>query len=225
MTEKNTFYILRSPDTDITNYVYGDPVWESEFKYAKWTKKTTTKKINCKLHPGHKRSGGRTGKLSIEVQSDKIGDFIWTWHSECLVTEKVLALLKRNEITGYSVVPASIEYVQNGQTAPPEVWELVVSGKAGEAHPDSGINKIYHCPECNLVVYSSFRNGIIVDEKKWDRSDFSTVEGYPKYILITERVKKIIIKNKLTNCQILKSADLDWGPVVRPEDVYGKNKK
>jgi len=66
-----------------------------------------------------------------------------------------------------------------GTDSLPKVWELEVQGRGGNAHPDSGIRLLYVCPECGYNVYSSFQNGIIVDESQWDGSDFFTINGYP----------------------------------------------
>ncbi len=72
-----------------------------------------------------------------------------------------------------------------------------------------------------MVRYSSYQNGILVDEAQWDGSDFFTVNGYPKHILVTERVKDLIIAHRLTNCVLIPAEKLRWPEtVMRPEDLY-----
>lgn len=107
---------------------------------------------------------------------------------------------------------------KNSQAEIPKVWELVVTGKGGEAHHDSGIRLLYLCTGCGLRRYSSYQNGFVVDTNQWDGSDFFTVNGYPAFVLITERVKNFIIENKLVNCSILRAEDIEWGDFSRPED-------
>lgn len=59
------------------------------------------------------------------------------------------------------------------------LWELAVTGTAGKAHADSGIRVLERCEACGAVESSSFRsNGIIVDEERWDGSDFFLTEEY-----------------------------------------------
>jgi hypothetical protein len=45
------------------------------------------------------------------------------------------------------------------------LWELVITGNAGNAHPDSGLNMKLHCEHCGLTRYAPIKKGIgiIVD--------------------------------------------------------------
>ncbi|MBI5650984.1 MAG: hypothetical protein HZC40_11160, partial [Chloroflexi bacterium] len=178
----------------------------------------------CPVYPGHQRQGIRIGNLAVILPSRKVGDFIWTWVSDCLITNKVLLLFREAGLTGFTVNPAMVKLkTQRNKKLiePPTLWELVVTGKGGDADPISGIRLIYTCPHCGMKKYSSFRNGIIVDERVWDGSDFFTVTGY-QFILVTERVKELVTRNALTNCVLIRSQDLEWKSLSRPEDLYGK---
>ncbi len=108
----------------------------------------------------------------------------------------------------------------------PPLWELLIRGKGGDAAPECGIH-LYEYEEAGEIrkAYSSFRNGIIVDEGNWDGSDFFTVNGYPKFILITERVKEFIIDRQLTNCAIIPSDKLEWESGIRGEDSVQETRK
>jgi hypothetical protein len=71
-----------------------------------------------------------------------------------------------------------------------------------------------------MTRYSSYTNGIIVDEEEWDGSDFFTVDGYPMRIIVTERVKDLVVSAGLTNVLLIPSGNLRWPEgSVRPEDV------
>jgi len=94
---------------------------------------------------------------------------------------------------------------------------LVAASQGGDAAPESGIYPLYEIRNIGRFSYSSFRDGIIVDKANWDGSDFFTVNGYPKFILITERVKELIIANQLTNCALIPSHELEWKG-KRPEE-------
>jgi hypothetical protein len=203
-----------------TRPVYGRPDWETSFGAAD-VKDIDYESITCSLVPGHRRAGARIGDLHL-LTSKHIGDFIWTYMSECVVTDTVARLFSREKPTGYQLRNASIVTTENSQTkdkdSVPRVWELDVQEKGGNADPDSGIRLLYVCSECGFTAYSSFQKGIIVDESQWDRTDFFTVNGYQRHIIITERVKDLIIRNKLTNCAIFRSQDLRWGNLPRPEE-------
>lgn len=205
--------------------VYGKASWERRYPRAEWSDVVHSEQIVCPVNPGHRRGGERLGNLTVILGSPRIGDFVWTWYSECLMTERVRALFEEAGFTGFEAKPVTIERVKRvrrGQPVEiPTLWELVVTGKGGNAHPDSGIRVIYTCEACGMVRYSSYQNGIIVDEAQWDGSDFFTVNGYPTHILVTERVKDLIVTNQLTNCALLPPHTLRWPElVVRPEEVY-----
>lgn len=199
--------------------VYGKAEWETEHGAAD-VRDIEYESITCSLVPAHRRAGARIGDLHL-VNAGPFGDFMWTYMSECVITDRVMGLFRQESLTGFRPRNASIVSVSGGRTrntnSDLRVWELEVQGKAGNARPDSGIRLLYVCPECGYTVYSSFQNGIIVDEGQWDGNDFLTVNGYPKHMIMTERVKDLVIRNQLTNCAIFRSEDLRWGNLPRPE--------
>ncbi|MDA8215416.1 MAG: hypothetical protein M0Z64_09105 [Nitrospiraceae bacterium] len=217
------FYTLRIPDPVRGPLIYGNPDWLRKYRFAEWADDVELESITCPVYPGHQRGGKRIGELKIILSSAKIGDFVWTWYSDCLITDRVYKLFKEAGFTGFKVFPVTVKKIKrkakNVEEGIPRLWELVVTGKGGNAHPDSGIRMFYKCDACGLIKYSSFRNGIIVNKSEWDGSDFFAVNGY-SFILVTERVKQFIIEHKFTNCALIPSHELQWGKMTRPEDVY-----
>ena len=198
---------------------YRRPEWETVYGAAD-VKDIKYESIICSLVPAHRRAGARIGDPHL-ITSSPFGDFIWTYMSECVVTDHVMSFFREEHLKGFNPRSASIASASGGRTrntgSIPKVWELEVQGKGGNTHPDSGIHLLYVCPECGYTVYSSFQNGIIMDKDQWDGSDFFTVNGYPKHIIITEKVKDLIIRKQFTNCAIFRSEDLRWGNLPRPE--------
>lgn len=222
MSHTRTFYKLQQPYSDEEYSVYGDPSWDEEYGSAEWADEVAVETIRCPVYPDHQRGGERIGNLVIVLPSERTADFVWTWFSDCLVTDRVLHLFEEAKFTGFTVNPAEIK-LKNKKAkklaTSPVLWELVVTGKGGDADPRSGVRPIYTCPYCSLKEYSSFRNGIIVDEQAWDGSDFFTVTGY-RFIMVTERVKDFIIEHALINCALIPSQSLVWKVLTRPEDIY-----
>jgi|YNPBryunderm2012_1023409.scaffolds.fasta_scaffold10186_2 hypothetical protein len=226
-----SFYELIDPG-ELRHYVggeyeYGQPQWETQFGLAEWTDdmEYPLERTGCPVNPYHGRLVKRVMDLRIILPSPRVGDFVWTWYSDCLVTDRVLGLFRQAGFSGFEVRPVRVEKVKRlgkGRLEDiPRLWELVVTGRGGDARPESGIRVIYRCEACGLVEYSSYRNGILVDEDQWDGSDFFTVNGYPKHILVTERVKDLIIAHRLTNCALIPAEKLRWPETVpRPEDYY-----
>jgi hypothetical protein len=161
--------------------------------------------------------------LTVILPSPRIGDFVWTWYSDCLITDRVLKLFQGAGFTGFEPRPVAVEKVQGvrkgTEFAIPTLWELTVAGLAGDADPASGIKVIEVCYGCHMTTYSSFRNGIIVSKDNWDGSDFFVINGYPKCILVSERVKELIIYERLVNCALVVSTELQWNSGPRPEEV------
>lgn len=224
------FYQLSDPD-ELRHYadkvyLYGRAEWANKFRPAEWADSVELERIVCPISPGHRRAGKRLMDLTIILPSPKVGDFVWTWYSDCLITDRVLDLFRQVGLTGFNVRPVVVEKVKRlgkGRLEDiPKLWELVIMGKGGDARPESGIRVIYRCEACGMVEYSSYQNGILVDEAQWDGSDFFTVNGYPKHILVTERVKDLIIAHRLTNCVLIPAEALRWPDMPRPEDSYLK---
>ncbi|MDR1003152.1 MAG: hypothetical protein LBL82_07790 [Oscillospiraceae bacterium] len=151
--------------------------------------------VICPEYPGHQRGRRSAWSLSVEVKKRKFGDFVYTSYSDCLITDKVAEIFKQHNFTGYELRPVDV----CNMVLPFNLWELVVTGNGGEAHPDSGMFIKRQCPYCKNTYYSAFKNGtgIVVDENNWDGSDFFTLTPLPKFILINEKVRAVIKENKL----------------------------
>ena len=221
---KTVFYYLENPYSDEHYHVYGRSEWQGQFGLAEWSEHLRSEGIVCPLDAGHRRSGRRRMDPTIILPSPTIGDFVWTWYSECIVTDRTLSLFREAGFTGFEVRPVTVEKVKrmgrkrSGKMAIPSLWELVITGQGRDADPESGIRVIEKCEGCGLVKYSSFRNGIIVDENHWDGSDFFTIKGYPLYFLVTESVKDLIVAHQLTNCGLVPSHELQWRSGIRWEE-------
>lgn len=219
---KRRFYHLKDPGPGKPHQIYGRPAWERTFGLAEWSEKSAGFCTGRLLPP----IGEPRRDLAIVLPTPKVGDFVWTWYSECIVPDRTLALFKEEGFSGFGTRSVIVEKIKGSQAkrrkeAPvPSLWELLIEGKGGDAAPESGI-VLYQYEDSSGVVhnaYTSFRNGIIVEESNWDGSDFFTVNGYRKFLLVTERVKEFIIDRQLTNCALIPSDKLEWGSDTRGED-------
>lgn len=222
---RKSSYHLQYP-TDKPHQVYGRPEWLRRFGTAEWSDKVGGLSTGRLLPP----YGEARVDLAIILPSPKIGDFVWTWYSDCVVPERTLLLFRQAGFTGFEARPVTVEKIKRlsrksrDEVSIAPLWELLIQGKGGDSAPESGIYPLYEIEESGRFSYSSFRNGIILDENNWDGSDFFTVNGYPKYILITERVKELIIGHQLTNCALIPSHKLEWGSGTRPEDLLAETR-
>ncbi|MEW6533782.1 MAG: HEAT repeat domain-containing protein [Thermodesulfobacteriota bacterium] len=216
---KEVFYHLDYP-SDTPHQVYGRTEWQRRFGTGSWSDKVGGLSTGRLVPP----YGETRVDLTIMLPSPKIGDFVWTWASDCIVTDRTLSLFTQASFTGFKARPVTVDKIKRVSkkrreklTIPP-LSELLIQGKGGDAAAESGIYPLYEIEDSGGLQYSSFRNGIIVDESNWDGSDFFTANGYHKYILVTERVKECIIGHQLTNCALIPSHKLEWGSGVRPEE-------
>ena len=145
--------------------------------------------VVCPRTEDHQRPGRRLTDLTIKIPNRKTDDFVWTWYSECLIQDHVLNLLTTNNFTGFEVKPVQTQ----SRVTSPRLWELVVTGWAGLARPESGIKLLEHCEECKYSRYSDItRPELLIDERQWDGSDFFLVWPLPKYVFDSDRVAEAV---------------------------------
>lgn len=166
--------------------------------------------IVCPLKPEHQHAGPRRSPLSVSV-AGVAGDMVWTWYSECLFSEELVDLVRRERLTGLEFHPASVR----GPSGAPfgrQYWEVAVRGWAGMATPESGIKLQYDCPECGHLCYSAFADASrLIDERDWDGSDFFMVWPLPKFIFVTQRVAQIFRRHRIGPCRFVHLAEVKSG--------------
>lgn len=162
--------------------------------------------IKCPVFPGHQRAGVREVDLTVVLQSPRVGEFAWAGPGECLITERTLRTFHEASLTGYEVGPVKVERVKrlprDSTFEVPKLYELRITGRAGHVHRSSGVRITKKCSYCGLVEYSDWKRGVIIDETQWDGSDFSTTIEFPAIIMVTERVKDVIVANELKPCAL-----------------------
>lgn len=180
---------------------------ESQTRLAEWDDEMDyLETIHCPVDPGHQRAGRRMPNLSVALPGSDADDFVWTWKSECLIQDRVLRLFRERRVTGFEVKPVSARFVRSKKT-PPVLWELVVTGWAGMASPESGVmlNKEKSCSVCGHLTYTGLTdNSKLIKPEQWDGSDMFLVWPLPKFVFITDRLCQLIETHSLTGCRFVK---------------------
>jgi hypothetical protein len=168
-------------------------------RLAEWARgEVDLETVICPVDDGHQRSGKRLTDLSVILPGRTVEDIVWTWYSECLLTDRVLEMFRDKGFTGFEVQPVKTRY-KRADEVPPRLWELVITGWAGMAPPESGIKLVEECHVCGYKAYSGWtRPETLVPASQWDGSDFFMVWPLPKYIFITERVAQAIREARLS---------------------------
>ncbi|HEY6128522.1 MAG TPA: double-CXXCG motif protein [Candidatus Acidoferrum sp.] len=144
--------------------------------------------IRCQVNPEHRRAGSRVSPLSVLLPNIEPYDFVWT-PFECLIQERVLQVLEHTKLTGFEAVKAEARFANSAKSAP-TFWELVVKGSAGLVSAESGYKLLGICPGCGLIDNASkiTNSAKMVDQARWDGSDFFKLEPVSGLIFMTPRV-------------------------------------
>jgi hypothetical protein len=127
-----------------------------------------------------------------------------------LLQERTLTLLRSAGFTGFEVRPVEARFRRSTER-PPRLWELVVTGWAGMARPESGIrlDEPASCSVCGHLRYTGLRNpGSLIDESKWDGSDFFMVWPMPMFVFVTDGVRRTVREHHLTGVRVVPVSDL-----------------
>jgi hypothetical protein len=174
--------------------------------------------VVCPRFPGHQRGGKRTTDLKIVLRTTELPDFIWfDYGGGCVIQDRVLQLLRDYYVSGFEVRPVSARFEGSNKT-PPTLWEVVVTGWAGMAKAQSGIqlDASRSCLECGLLRYTGLNNPKeLIDESHWDGGDFFMVWPMPRYIFLTARVITIVRDHLLTGARQIHVSEL------RKKDGFG----
>jgi hypothetical protein len=192
----NQFWLLRSPDVP---------------PKAQWDDgKVALETVTCPADPGiewhgkrfsgaHQRPGRRLNDLAVVLSNNPPEDFVWTWYGECLLQDHLLGLLRQQGFSGFEVKPVIARFEHSSERWP-RLWELILTGWAGMAKPESGIrlDETESCMICGNLRYTGLTDAAqLIDESKWDGSDFFMVWPMPKFVFVTERVVTVIRKPSL----------------------------
>ena len=95
--------------------------------------------------------------------------------------------------TGYQAVPAKARFARTSRQAP-KFSELLAKGSAGLISEESGYKVLKVCPACGLIEYDTKVTdpAKVVDESKWDGTDFFRVDRVSGWIFVTDRVVKAL---------------------------------
>ena len=132
----------------------------------------------------------------------KFHDFVCVSAALTLISEKVYTLLMDNNITGWKRIPAPI----NGREDL-KYYLLTITGRCGPI--DKSRTQIV---DSTKLVYNQTvkaNQGLFFPEESWDGSDMFVSE-YVNYTFVTEKVKTLLMKNKVTNVEIVNIKEYQW---------------
>jgi hypothetical protein len=164
------------------------------------TVEATYSGITCPVNLDHQRAGARTSDLNVILPNNIVENFVWTWFSDCLITEPVLQAFQGEHFVGFETRPVKARF-ETKDEEPPRLRHLIVTGWGGMASRESGLHldQEKSCSVCGHLVYTGLsRSERLIDAAAWDGSDFFMVWPFPNFVFVTERVVKSIERFKLS---------------------------
>ena len=178
---------------------------------ADWDDGMDLEQVSCTRVPEHLRGGKRTTDLKIVLRTTELHDFIWfDYGGECIIQDRVLQLLRDHHVSGFEVRPVDARF-EGSNKVPPTLWEVVVTGWAGMARPQSGIllDASAGCLECGYLHYTGLsKPKELVDRSCWEGGDFFILWPMPRYIFVTAHVITIVRDHQLTGTRHTPVAEL-----------------
>lgn len=165
--------------------------------------------IICPQYDGHRRPGKRKSPLMIKFESPEIGDIMWTWFSECIISDRIANEISNAKFTGFRLEPVIVKDIKGANINDlPKLWELIITGKGGDVRDINGIEIKKNCNYCGHIQYTEFGKGLLIDENIWDGTDFFTVWPLPRYIIVTDRIREFFKEKKFESVKLTRLQEL-----------------
>ena len=127
------------------------------------------------------------------------------WLSAYIISDRFKQILEENNVTGWISYP--IELLDKYNNVVSGYNGFCIIGRSGPMNPKGALGSLADkVPETELPPY---KNGWF-DINTWDGSDIFML-GISRWIVITERVFKLLKKEKITSIECIRVSDLTFG--------------
>ncbi len=148
-----------------------------------------------------------------QLRGSTLRDFIWV-EPHPVINDRVVELLSSHGLTGWTTYP--VEILDRRGEIVRGYHGLAVTGRCQSIR----IGKKY-----SNVVYKDYPGGTFPNYKglyfskdSWDGSDFLVAaDGQGGWILVTERVRQLFRKNRVTNCRLTPIEDVEIAVSDQPD--------
>lgn len=163
----------------------------------------------CPITTKHLDGSRRVSPLALTLKHNRRDEtMIWCWVEGLVVHERLLEGFEQQGFTGYRTRAATVRF-RDGQLSN-NYQELIVTGWAGVATPDSGVRVKKGCPACHWKNYTGITDyEKVIDWSQWTGEDFFIVWPLPRYFLVTERVAHWILSNAVKSYKLTGLDDFD----------------
>ncbi len=195
----NTFFIFGSNFSKIPVCASNDELdWETNCRIVKGNYTGIGLPINFK------QSSGR--KWTDVLNPNSVSMYV--------ISKRLVELLEKNNITGWKNYPIMLLDKEGKEVGDYTGFSII--GRCGAV--DYAKSEIHEKQLVPNGTKSKYYKGLHVGLDKWDGSDFFIPEGTLQ-IIITEKVKHIIKKHKITNVVLQSLAEYEISEYALPKDA------
>ena len=144
--------------------------------------------------------------IRVSFRGTKKGNY-YSIPAHFLIDPKIKALFEENHITGYEL--RDITLVGSANFREDGIQEMVITGRAGHLQKLSG-EKFEACSTCGNIIEDF--DGIVgagFDIDTWDGSDVFFVDNFMGIPIITQKVKDLLVKNKIKNVSFINIKEIE----------------
>ena len=179
-------------------------VAESRRLLARDTRENPYEYTLCPATSGQNQHRGarRTGTFQLEVSHNKRDHWIIAdWFGHMVMHARLLEEFAKRGFTGYRLQPATVRF-RDGHLSH-DYSELIVTGWAGVAPPESGIELVVACGGCGHKKYTTLKHPEhLIDWSQWTGEDFFIVWPLGSYKMITRRVADALAELKVQSYRV-----------------------
>jgi hypothetical protein len=147
--------------------------------------------------------GAQLGLPKGELTATRVPAVLHPFPGQVIVREEVIEAIEKAGLSGIDVVGVEVRWgnrIQGEGIDLPHLYELVVKGQGWRKGSDQA--SITVCAECQRTIFPN-PDHLVVDEGRWDSSDFFHVDKNPNIVLVTERVCRMFTEQGFGNWRCL----------------------
>ncbi|MDR0404273.1 MAG: hypothetical protein LBH37_00455 [Oscillospiraceae bacterium] len=192
------------------------------YSYAESSPDNSEKTVKCRLC---KRvcTEYKNDIKSVCFIGERVADYYFATGTRwSIISEKFQNLLLNSDITGYELKEIESYGWYDTEKNPIDIdgsgyKQLIVTGRCGDLRFKSG-RFIKKCKLCNNFDYDDAQTeiGLGFDLKDWGGHDMSLYNNWGGNIIVTQKVKDLIEKNKLRNVDFELLSEFDFDQLRNP---------
>jgi len=158
----------------------------------------------------------------------KLYDY-YTYIGMPVISEKFLNVLRENEFTGYEVsetAPRRGTVTKIGDPINEKYYSLTVTGRCGLLRKLDG-ELFPYCRKCHRKIASTglVTTGVTFAESEYDGSDIFAFENLSNIPIVSEEIKDVLLKSKLTNLRFVALNEWEYSDRILERSVRRRLEK